>query len=78
MKNISITNRNLDYGISVDDIFWVKNNIITKEALRQSQDEEVLADIVAWVSMDKGLRSSSDILNQLYGFTTLSDQETSL
>ncbi|MBD1559853.1 DUF262 domain-containing protein [Vibrio sp. S9_S30] len=78
MKNISITNRNLDYGISVEDIFWVKNNIITKEALRQSQDEEVLADIVAWVSMDKGLRSSSDILNQLYGFSTLSSQETSL
>lgn len=68
MKNISITNRSLDYGISVDDIFWVKNNIITKEALRQSQDEEVIADIVAWVSMEKGLRSSSEILNQLYGF----------
>jgi hypothetical protein len=78
MKNISITNRNLDYGISVDDIFWVKHNIITKEALRQSQDEEVLADIVAWVSMDKGLRSSSDILNQLYGFTTSNAQESSL
>lgn len=78
MKNISITNRNLDYGISVEDIFWVKHNIITKEALRQSQDEEVLADIVAWVSMDKGLRSSSDILNQLYGFTILSSQESSL
>lgn len=68
MKNISITNRDLDYGISVNDIFWVKNNIITKEALRQSQDEEVIADIVAWVSMEKGLRSSSEILNQLYGF----------
>lgn len=39
MKNISITNRDLDYGISVDDIFWVKNNIITKEDLRQSKDE---------------------------------------
>jgi hypothetical protein len=68
MKNISITNRNLDYGISIEDIFWVKNNIITKESLRQSQDEEVIADIVAWVSMDKSIRSSSDILNQLYGF----------
>ena len=80
MKNISITNRNLDYGISVDDIFWIKNNIITKEALRQSQDEEVIADIVAWVSLDKGVRSSSDILNQLYGFkaSTASINESSL
>ncbi|WP_348984476.1 RNA-binding domain-containing protein [Pseudoalteromonas sp. 2CM41L] len=78
MKNISITNRNLDYGISVEDIFWIKNNIITKEALRQSQDEEVIADIVAWVSMEKGLRSSSDILNQLYGFSLLNSEESSL
>lgn len=68
MKNISITNKNLEYGIPVEEIFWVKNNIITKEALRQSQDEEVIADIVAWVAMDKGIRSSSDILDQLYGF----------
>lgn len=80
MKNISITNRNLDYGISVDDIFWIKNNIITKEALRKSQDEEVIADIVAWVSLDKGVRSSSDILNQLYGFkaSTASVNESNL
>ncbi len=27
MKNISITNKNLDYGISIEDIFWIKNNI---------------------------------------------------
>lgn len=68
MKNISITNRSLDYGIPVDEIFWVRNSIITKEDLRQSKDEEVIADIVAWISSEKGVRSSSDILDQLYGF----------
>ena len=78
MKNISITNRELDYGISVDDIFWVKNNIITKEDLRQSKDEEVMADLVAWVSSEKGIRSSSDILNQLYGFSKIDESESSL
>lgn len=78
MKNISITNRNLKYGIPVENIFWVKNNIITKEALRQSQDEEVIADIVAWVSSKNGLRSSSDILNQLYNFNVAGNDESSL
>ncbi|TNL08831.1 hypothetical protein CYD30_15650 [Kosakonia cowanii] len=80
MKEISITNKSLDYGINVDDIFWVKNNIITKDYLRESRDEEILADIVAWISIDKGVRSSSDILDQLYGFTddTLSSKESSL
>lgn len=73
MKNISITNKHLEYGIAVDDIFWVKNNIITREDLRQSKDEEVIADIVAWVSTGKGMRSSSDILNQLYGYAEKND-----
>jgi hypothetical protein len=73
MKKISITNRGLGYGVPVENIFWVKNNIITKEALRQSQDEEIIADVVAWAAMDKGIRSSSDILNQLYGYQ---DDET--
>lgn len=76
MKNISITNRNLKYGISVEDIFWVKNNIISKDDLRQSKDEEVIADIVSWVAFDKGLRSSSEILNQLYGFGTKKEDST--
>lgn len=78
MKNVSITNKNLNYGILVDDIFWVKNNIITKEALRNSQDEEVIADLVAWVSLDKGIRSNSEILNQLYGYFNSEDNDTGL
>ncbi len=73
MKNISITNKSLDYGISIESIFWIKNSIITKEDLRQSKDEEVIADIVAWVTLDKGIRSSSEILNELYGYGVLLD-----
>lgn len=68
MKNISITNKSLEYGISVEGIFWIKNNIMSKEDLRQSRDEEVIADIVAWVALDRGIRSSSEILNELYGY----------
>lgn len=67
MKNISITNKHLDYGINIEDIFWIKNNIITREDLRQSKDEEIIADITAWATLEKGTRSSSDILDQLYG-----------
>ena len=69
MKNISLTNRDLPYGIHVEDVFWVKNRILTKEDLRNSKDEEVIADIVAWIISDKAQRSSSDILDGYYGFT---------
>ena len=44
MKTVSITNRDLPYGIKVEDVFWVKNGILTKEQVRESRDEEILSD----------------------------------
>jgi hypothetical protein len=44
MAKISISNRELDYGIPVDDVFWVKQGILTKDQLRESKDEELVAD----------------------------------
>lgn len=68
MKYISITNRNLDYGIRVDDIFWVKNSVLTKEMVRESKDEEVVADIVAYIALLPEVpRSSSEVLDEYYG-----------
>ncbi len=49
MDRISITNRELDYGIKVEDIFWVKNGIFRKEDIRDSRDEDMVADIVAYI-----------------------------
>lgn len=68
MKKISITNKRLKYGIAIDEVFWIQSQILDKESLRQSKDEEVIAEIVAWVSLDKTIRSSSDILDELYNF----------
>ncbi len=46
MASISITNRELNYGIPVDTIFWVSQGILTKEQVRESRDEELLVDIL--------------------------------
>jgi hypothetical protein len=69
MKSISINNKNLTYGIDADSVFWIKEKILKREDLRESKDEEIIADIVAWVTSDKAQRSSSDILDGYYGFT---------
>jgi len=68
MKYISITNRELEYGIRVDDIFWVRNNVLTKEMVRESKDEEVVADIVAYMALAEVPRSNSEVLDEYYGF----------
>jgi hypothetical protein len=68
MKLISITNKELEYGIKVDDIFWVKNNVLTKEMVRASKDEEVVADTVAYMTLLPDVpRSSSEVLDEYYG-----------
>jgi hypothetical protein len=73
MKNISITNKDLPYGLNVNKIFWVSQNIIPKDYVRNSRDEEIVADLLAWILLGKGMRSSTDVLDDLYGFTDPSE-----
>ena len=78
MKQISITNKQLEYGIKVDDIFWIKNKILTKEMLRSSKDEEILADIVAYILLPDTQTSNASILDDYYGFKNSDTQEEKL
>lgn len=71
MKEISITNRELPYGISVEDVFWVKNNILTKDHLRQSRDEELIADLIAYMVSEKPIASRTELFDDYYGATSL-------
>lgn len=67
MKEISITNSGLEYGINVDELFWVENNIITKEMVRESRDEEIVADILSAMAFVTIPSTSSIILDEYYG-----------
>ncbi|MEQ8382328.1 MAG: DUF262 domain-containing protein [Coleofasciculus sp. A1-SPW-01] len=75
MKIISITNREIEYGIKVDDIFWVKNNVLRKEMIRESKDEEIVADIVAYIALGETPKSSSEVLDEYYGLSKGSKRE---
>lgn len=69
MKKISITNRDLMYGIPVEGIFWVENGILTKEQVRGSQDEELIADIVAFMVSDPPPSSRAEYIDDFFGAT---------
>lgn len=69
MKEISITNKELSYGINADDVFWVKNGILSKDNLRQSRDEELIADIISYMISDTPVASRTEILDDYYGAT---------
>lgn len=66
MKQISITNRDLPYGIDVGKMFWVENKILTGDQVRESRDEELIADVLGYVLLDPKPPSRTDVLNEYY------------
>ncbi|MCB4825593.1 DUF262 domain-containing protein [Roseicella aerolata] len=69
MNKISITSRSLDYGIDIDHIFWVERRILSKEAVRQSADEEIIGHIVAYMALPEPPPVNSDALDEYFGRT---------
>lgn len=69
MKKISITNRELPYGIDVDEVFWIKQGVLTKEQVRESRDEEIIADILAFMLLDTKPPSRSEVLDDFFGYS---------
>ena len=67
MKLISITNRDLEYGLPAQDIFWVKEGILSKEEVRQSRDEELVADLLAYMVSDVAPSSRTEFLDDFFG-----------
>lgn len=68
MQNISITKENSNGGIDPDQVFWVKENIITKEDLRQSVDEEQIADLLGAMLLDPIPPSNVSVLDEYYEY----------
>lgn len=69
MKQISITSKDLPYGLNVDTLFWVQNNILTREYIRQSRDEELIADMLGYILLTPKLSSSADVIDELFGYS---------
>lgn len=68
MQQISISDRELKYGIKINDIFWVKNLIITKDNIRKSRDEELISQILAYILLGREIEPSKKTLDKLYQY----------
>ena len=68
MQNISITKDTHHGGIDPESVFWVKENILSKEDLRQSMDEEQIADILGAMLLSPIPPSNVSILDEYYGY----------
>ena len=66
MPRISISNKRLDYGIDVKEMFWVKHDIITETEIKKSKDEEALAQIYGYMILGKSCGVSSEVIDKMY------------
>ncbi len=72
MPEISIdsTRENIGYGLIAEEIFWCKNGVIWKRQLRDSEDEEMILDLVASILQEQPLAKSRDLFNKIYNQET--------
>ncbi|MBU4058368.1 DUF262 domain-containing protein, partial [bacterium] len=72
MPEISIdsSREKIGYGLIADEIFWCKHGVIWKKQLRDSEDEEMILDIVASILNDEPLAKSRDLFNKIYDSST--------
>ncbi|MER0076748.1 GmrSD restriction endonuclease domain-containing protein [Corynebacterium marquesiae] len=53
-------------GLPVDEIYWIKENVLRRDDLRSSMDEQLILDILLDIILELKENSSSDIRNSAY------------
>lgn len=66
MPAISLSDDGLEYGVEMSDMFWIKNDIINDTEIRNSKDEETLAQIYGYMLFGKRCGASASILDTMY------------
>jgi uncharacterized protein with ParB-like and HNH nuclease domain len=68
MPQVSIDSKrnHQGYGIQAEETLWCKQGILTPRQLRDSQDEDMIVDIVASILLDNPLPRSKEKLDNLY------------
>jgi hypothetical protein len=68
MPEISIDSKRArqNYGLTAEDTFWCKQGILRNSQLRDSEDEEILADIAASILFGEPFARSRELLDDLY------------
>ncbi|CAM5363853.1 GmrSD restriction endonuclease domain-containing protein [Streptomyces microflavus] len=78
MPKISITNKDLDYGIYDGDIFWVKQGILSRDAVRESRDEELVLDLLLDLILRPFASSGTEYRNAAYSEERVSHSTSAL
>lgn len=69
MPGISIDSKSIDlgYGVLAEDTFWCHQGIISNSDLRESADEQLLADIILSIALAKPFPARKENFDAYYG-----------
>jgi hypothetical protein len=69
MPEISIDSKSIDlgYGVLAEDTFWCRQGIISNSDLRESADEQLLADIILSIALGKPFPARKENFDAYYG-----------
>jgi Protein of unknown function DUF262 len=67
MPTISITTDENGPGIYMEDVFWVHHRILERDQVRESRDEEIVADLLASMILDSMPPYHTEVLDEYYG-----------
>lgn len=69
MPEISIDAKSMDlgYGVLAEDTFWCKQGILRVSGLRDSEDEQLLADIILSIALNEPFAASKENFDSYYG-----------
>ena len=69
MPEISIESRrvSLGYGIVAEDTFWCNQGVLNSSQLRDSDDEQLIADFVLSIALDTPFPASKEEYDRYYG-----------
>lgn len=72
MPQISIGNsrENSRYGLIADKTFWVKQGILAVQDLKDSEDEEIIADILISILLNEPFARSKENLDKAYNLSS--------
>lgn len=73
MPLLSISNRNLGYGVDVSEIFWVHQNILRSNDVRESLDEQLILDIVLDSLVEPMETTTGSARDAAYDFAAAAD-----
>ncbi|MDD6206904.1 MAG: DUF262 domain-containing protein, partial [Clostridiales bacterium] len=66
MPKISLSSPDLDYGVDSSNAFWMRHGILSYDRIKQSRDEEIVAQIIGELFIPNCSNPDGNILNKMY------------